>query len=282
MELKRRFIFHGDAVAIGGRIVRPDDITLDPKCASALTVVGGRTSSNSKGMRFGKWVRFGSASTLAEGLYDNRKQLVALTNGIGRQEDLTATTTVRAELLELVVGVTPQLTVKRLRGSFTANSAVPIDDETVIRSGADLAVDGVAIDGHKLIVELNKTLFREHDTFTKLRRASSDAAFMKEHGTSFLAGATIGGQPQGGRLVEVRGTISCSVVRSIRWSGKPYPGATIDGHVVTVPEFGRIYFGELLISRDSRRLTMMRLALGSPFGGEMACSDVQDNGSWGN
>jgi hypothetical protein len=114
MELKRRFIFHGDAVAIGGRIVRPEDIILDPRCASALTVVGGRTSSSSKGMRFGKWVRFGSASTLAEGLYDNRKQLIALTNGVGRQEDLTATTTVRAELLELVVGIRPQLTVRRL------------------------------------------------------------------------------------------------------------------------------------------------------------------------
>ena len=282
MELKRRFIFHGDAVAIGGRIVRPEDIILDPRCASALTVVGGRTSSSSKGMRFGKWVRFGSASTLAEGLYDNRKQLIALTNGIGRREDLTTTTTVRAELLDLIVGVEPQLTVKRLRASFTAKSAVPTDDETVIRSGNDLAIDSVAIGGHKLVVELNKTLFQEHDTFTKLRRATSNPAFVKENGTSFLAGATtIGGQPQGGGVVEIRGTIYGSVVRNLRWSGKPYPGATIDGHLVTVPEFGRIYFGELLISRDSRRLTMMRLELGSPFGGDMACSDVQDNGSWG-
>ena len=99
MELKRRFIFHGDAVAIGGRIVRPHDIILDPGCASALTVTGGRTTSRIKGMKFGKYVRFASASSLAEGLFDDRKQAVALTLGKVREEELTSTTTVRAELL---------------------------------------------------------------------------------------------------------------------------------------------------------------------------------------
>ena len=74
MELKRRFIFHGHAVAIGGRIVRPEDVILDPKGASALAVTGGRTSSSLKATRFGKYVRFASAATLAEGLFDKTKQ----------------------------------------------------------------------------------------------------------------------------------------------------------------------------------------------------------------
>jgi hypothetical protein len=71
-----------------------------------------------------------------------------------------------------------------------------------------------------------------------------------------------------------------TIVKSIRWANQPYPGATIDGHVVTVPEFGRIFFGEVAVQKMSRRLTMMRLELGSPIGGDAAFADVQDNGGW--
>jgi hypothetical protein len=279
MELKRRFIFHGDAVAIGGRIVRPDDIILDPKCASALPVTGGRTSYALKATRFGKYVRFASASTIAEGLFDKKKEVVALTHGKMREEDLTSTTKVRAEVLELVVGIEPKLTIKRLRGSLVSKSPVSVEEETTVRSGADVAIDGVAIGGHKLIVELNKGLFQEQDTFTKLKRAAGDPAFVESHASNLVVGAMLGGRRQIG-LIEVRGVIHGTIVRSIRWSGEPFPGATIDGHTVTVPEFGRIYFGEILISRDMRRLTMLRLELGSPTGGGMAAADVQDNGGW--
>jgi hypothetical protein len=281
MELKRRFLFHGDAVAIGGRIVRPDDIVLDPGFASTLPVTGGRTSNRSKGMKFGKYVRYASASTLTEGRFDDRKQIVALTKGKAREEDLRSTTTVRAELFDLIVGIKPRLEVRRLRGSLVSRSPVPHDGEMVFGLGKELAIDGVAIGGHKLIVELNKTAFHENDTFTKLKHAATDPTFAEKNAYSLLSGSAFAGQPQTSGLIEVRGIVYCTIVRNIRWSGKPYPGATIDGHRVTVPDFGRIYFGELLISRDNRRMTMMRLEFGSPFGGSMACADVQDNGSWG-
>ena len=280
MELKRRFVFHGDAVAIGGRIVRPDDIVLDPRCASTLPVTGGRTSFQSKEMKFGKYVRFSAASTLAEGRFDDRKQVVALTKGNAREEDLKATTTVRAELLGLIAGIKPQLKVKRLRGALVSKSPTPHEDENLVAIGKEVAIDGVAIGGHKLIIELNKTMYQEHDTFAKLKRAVENPAFVEKNAYSLAVGATVAGHPQTTGLIEARGVIHCTIVRSIRWNGKPYPGATIDGHLVTVPDFGRIYFGELLIRRGSRRLTMLRLEFGSPFGGSMACADVQDDGGW--
>jgi len=279
MELKRRYIFHGDAVALGGRIVRPDDIVLDPLCASTLPVTGGRTSNKIKRMKFGKYVRFDSASTLTQGLFDSKKQHVALTRGKALEEELISTTTVRAEVLGLVVGIKPQLTVKRLRGSFSSKSGAQADDETMIRLGNDAAIDGVAIGGHKLIVELNKKPFQEHDTYTKLRNAAGDQAFLTAHASSFLVGATVAGRQSVG-LVEARGYIHGTIVKSIRWAGTPYPDATIKGHIVKVPAFGRIYFGEILIARDSRRVTTLRVEFGSPFGGSMACADYQDNGGW--
>jgi hypothetical protein len=39
MELRRRFIFRGNAAAIGGRIVRPTDVVIDSSTASSLTVL---------------------------------------------------------------------------------------------------------------------------------------------------------------------------------------------------------------------------------------------------
>ncbi len=37
-------------------------------------------------------------------------------------------------------------------------------------------------------------------------------------------------------------------MKSIKWNGDPFPGAHIENNVVTIPDFGRVFFGELLIS----------------------------------
>ena len=51
-----------------------------------------------------------------------------------------------------------------------------------------------------------------------------------------------------GRFVESGGTIYGTIVKSLRWAGKPYPGAEIDDNVITIPDCGDIYFGEIYIS----------------------------------
>lgn len=62
----------------------------------------------------------------------------------------------------------------------------------------------------------------------------------------------------------------------IAWAGKPYPGTTIDGHVV---RFGQILSGEVGVVKMSQRLTMMPLEPGSAVG-DRALGDVQDNATW--
>jgi hypothetical protein len=256
MELTRRFIFRGNAVTVGGRIVRPDDIFLDPKSASSLPVTGGRTTGSVKSLRFGKYVRVASGMTLAEGVFDGRKQVVALSNRKVRQEELTTTTTVRAEVHGAEVGIGPKFSAKRIRATLISRNPSTAEGETIIRLGNDVSIDGVAIDGHQLVIELNKEPFLKHDTYSALRAT------------------------EGLVLVESRGIIHSTIVRSIRWRGKPFPGSTIDGHIVTIPDFGRIYVGEYLISRDARDLTMFRFQLGSPAGGDASLVWVQDNGGW--
>src|SRR5262249_28448752 len=117
------------------------------------------------------------------------------------------------------------------------------------------------------VVELNCDPFHKHDTYAKLIVASGQASFAEE---------------ANGHLVESSyDTLYMTVVKSIRWDGKPFPGSRIDRNHVKLPGFGRVYFGELLISSECRRLTMIRMALGSDTGGSASGADAQDNGSWG-
>ena len=119
MEYRRRQIFSAHAAAFGGHIIRPKDIVLEAPSASALTVVGGRSVSRIPATEFGDFFKIKSASTFAEGLFDDRKAFLALTNHEVEEQTLTATTRVRAEVNGLVVGDKPRLTIRKLRAGLT-------------------------------------------------------------------------------------------------------------------------------------------------------------------
>jgi hypothetical protein len=279
MELTRRFIFRGNAAAFGGRIVRPKDMVLETSGASVLTPDGGRSVWSTKEVRFGDSFRVKSASTFAEGLFDNKQQLIALTHGKVREETLTTTTVVKAEVSGLEVGGTPRLKVKSVRASFTARSPVAtyepsirLDDETVI--------DGITIDKHRLDVEIAHGVFQRFDTRAKLLAAADDAKFVKEHGQHLYLSAAAAAPPARRRIIREGGYIIGTIVKRITWNGEPFPGAVIDENSVIVPDFGTIFFGEILIDATTRRLTMIRLRLGSPEGGSGTVVAVDSNGSW--
>ena len=279
MQPKRRFIFHGNAAAYGGRIYRPTDTIIEAKGASSLPVTGGRSTARLSSVRFGEFMRVGRASTLAEGFFDDLQQAIAVTNHKIPEEALTTSSLVSAELENLVVGVKPRMTIDRLRATMRGRSPVGsrepalVPDHTVIK--------GVSVDGHKLIVDVHTELFRRYDTRSKLIAAADDPKFVRANGASlFMTGAQgdrTAGKP---RLFESGGIIHATIVKSLRWSGKPYPGATIDGNSLRVPDLGLIFFGELLITRMARRLTLARFEFGSPIGGFASAIDVDANGGW--
>lgn len=281
MLLRRRFIFRGNAAAIGGRIVRPTDVVIDSSTASSLTVAGGRSKAQAGATSFGQWIGFGGATTAAEGLFDDVAQQIELTYGRVAEDSLTMTTRVSANVATLRVGDKPKLTVKRLHASLTGKSPAG-SGEPAISVNSETAIEGAAIDGFGLVVTLGTTVFQTFDTLSKLLAAADDPQFVKKSGGQLFMKRSVGGAaaPPTGRLLSTSGTTYATIVKSIKWAGTPYPGATIDQHVVTVPELGKIFFGELLITGMSRRLTMVRLELGSPIGGAVASAEVETNGSW--
>src|SRR5215510_8467029 len=283
MELRRRFIFRASAAAFGGRIVRPKDIVLEAPGASSLTVTGGRSVARIPRTAFEDFFSVESASTFAEGRFDDAQQLIEKTHHRVQEDSLTATTTVNADVVGLAIGRKPRVTVGHLHASLTAKSPRG-SGEPAIQIGKDTVIDKVAVNGHHLIVELDLTPFQRCDTHAKLMTAADDHTFVRESGRLFFMQTSQHGHPApgAGRLLESHpGTLYATIVKSIKWAGEPFPGANIEHNVVTIPDFGRLFFGELLISKYDRRLTLLRGALGSDAGGDVSTNDVQDNGSWG-
>ncbi len=283
MNFRRRFIFRGNAAALGGRIVRPVDLIIESGTASSLTVVGGRSEATAPGRRFGEWASFGEAATSAEGVFDDVQQQIALTHHTIAEDALTTSTRVMARVSLLSVGQKPKLTIERVHAVIESRSPTG-SGEPAIAVGKETAIEGVAIDGHPVIIELAVPIFQQCDTRSKLLAAADDPAFVKESGDCLFMHGSLGGAPPAPspRLLHSRGTTYGTIVRSVSWADEPHPVATIDHHSVIVPEFGRIFFGELLIADDSRRLTMVRLELGSQMGGSMAFAEVESNGTWSN
>jgi hypothetical protein len=280
MELTRRFVFRGNASALSGQFFRPRKVVIDLEGASSLGVSGGRSHAQLQGRAFDEVMRFGSAMTQAEGLFDDDKLARDVTNHKGRQEDLNSTTTVTAEIRDLVVAQDPAFTAKRIRGTLISRTP-DISGEPSISPGTDTAIQGVDIGGHVLEIKLNAKLFQKYDTRSKVVAAADDPKFVRSFGMHLVPDATIDGTaPARPGLVMRDGVIYTTIVQEITWKGKPFPGAKIDGHSVIVPDFGRVFFGELLIASSERRMTMVRFELGSPWGGYGDGVDVGSNGSF--
>ena len=283
MKLKPRFIFHANSAAMGGRIGKPKDILIESGAASSLSVAGGRSTSKAAKGSVGDVIRFGSVSTFAEGLFDDPAKWIETLCGDLSADTLTTTTKVSAEVRDLAVDAKAAFTAKRIRGGFISKSA-RAGGEPTIALDEDTVIEGAAIGGFKLVVQINSKLFQQYDTLSKLRTAADDPKFVKRNGASLFMTAAVPGRTTAspaGRFVESGGRIYGTIVKSIEWADKPYPGALIDGHVITIPDCGDIYFGEIFISALCRRLMMLRLEFCCPQPMMLMMSDTEDNGSWG-
>jgi hypothetical protein len=287
MDSKRRYIFNGSAVAFGGRLVRPTDVVLASDGASALSVSGGRVAWKAGPQQFGRTVRLKAASTFAEGLFDDLKRAIAVTEGAESEDSQTATTSVNAEVNELSVGdltvspPEPEFKVRRIRVSLTSRNPTA-SSEAYLRLGDDTAFEGVAVGAHKLRVKLEKGIFQTLDTRAKLLTAADDPKWVRKHGHLFNLAKPVKGKmvPVPRSIFREGGLIVGTIVKELAWEKDPFPGSEIDRNVLTIPNFGKVHFGEILIKSSARRVTMVRLQLGSPSAGPSVYGDVDANGTW--
>jgi hypothetical protein len=281
MDHPLRYVFHSHAAAFGGRIVRPKDIVLEAGGASALLVTGGRSVAKLERTQFDEFFTVESANTLAEGSFEDTKALIEVTHRRAQEQALAAVSRARTEVNGLAIGRKPRLSIGRIRAELTNRSAGH-SGQPWFRIGKDTVIDGISIEGFKLVVELNIRPFTQCDTHAKILAAVDDKKFLTKSGESLFMSKRFGGEstPAFRKLVRAGNTVYATIVKSIRWDGKPFPKSEIHDNMVVLPGFGRVFFGELLIAEFSRRLTMVRMALGSDAGGSASAGDIETNGSW--
>jgi hypothetical protein len=270
----RRHVFHGHSSGVSANIRRPGSHLLPVQGCSTLPVSGGHHESNVPAGSLDKWVSFDAISTSAHGDYVDAAQGVATTTGAVAFDAAPTETQVKADVKGLAI--LGRVHVAHAAVGLVAQSSVG-KSQPVIRLEGNV-LDGVRIDDSRLAITLAESFYQECDTKDKL--AARHAAGLSPQQAGLLVPVD-GSAGPAATFPEANGTVKCTVVQEIRWDGAPHPEATIHGHVVYVPNFGKIYFGEMFITAESRRLTMVRFQLGSDDGGEVTAAEGETNpGIW--
>jgi hypothetical protein len=239
------------------------------------------------------FVRFASATSSSEGVFDDARAHFAATLGKRHRSTLATTTTVSAEVRGLDIGLKGgvRMLVERVCGGFTAQKGTGAG-EMAIQLTKATGFDGNSVTfvddqgkSYVLTVGIERDVFSKHDTFAAITAASRNATFRRRfghvlHSSRVAPGGRRAAAPSRARTND--GAVQGTVVKPLTWKGPAFPGSTIDPerrNTVSVPGLGRVYFGEIALAPQSRRLTMVRMALGSQIGGDFACADVMDNGS---
>ena len=267
----RRHVFHGCASGVSAHIRRPQKHLLPVQGSSSLPVTGGLSESQVGATHLEKYISFETVTTSASGDYVDAEAGVATTRGEVDFDAVPTETKVTADVRGLVV--LGRVHVGRASMGLISRSAAAGEQPAIRLEGNRL--EGVRIDDSPLKITIAEDFYQEHDTQAKLAKRHS-VGFAKKH-TGLLLPLDEDGDPIA-KLPEADGKLKCTIVQEISWEGAPHPTATIHGHVVRVPNFGRIYFGEMFITGDSRRLTMVRFQLGSDDGGEVTVAEGENNG----
>jgi len=247
----RTFLYHAHGHALSGRLTRPLDHVLEVQAGTSLPTIGGHGTTSANNFRFQDLISFRHAYTHVSGS-QNEKDGSYTTQATSTIEDLN--------ILDVV---TADRVVARL-----SSERGPKDDEShVLFLGSkfqNLRIAGTPVD-----VELNHELFQRMDTFQSFKKEfKSNSEFRKMAEDPFLTGDKQ-------NVPDPEGVLLCSLVKDMRTASA---GVKRVGHALEVPQFGKVYVGELHVENHRRAITMLRLELGSPVGGQIIVAQLQGNG----
>jgi hypothetical protein len=266
MPLLERFAFHGTAAALSGRVIRPAPTVIDVGAASALPVAGGISRSRVAAADFAGVIGFDSAETHAQG----EAREAPVLRGPRRKPPESTEAHTGAEVRGFSAGGAVRMTVRRIRAELTAVCALAEHQPSIgAMDGASFA--GVAFGRYRLSVVIDRRFFRDHDTHDKVCSACAQPRGRSKSLPRAVLSAPPAGDP---------GAISTTIVKGLRWLDRPHPRSRIDGHVLTIQGFGKVHFGEMVVSGHTRRLTMLRLELDGDVVLDAACCEVEAGGAW--
>lgn len=245
----KRYVYHAHGHALSGQFDRPFTDTVGAQSAASLPITGGHGSASVKDFSYKNLLSFKAANTQVTGSQDE-------------SGNHTSMVSICVEGLNVMDVVTADRIVARI-----ACHHQPGDDEpSTAISGSHF--DNLKIAGTPVTVDIDHDLFQRIDTFdATLKEIDKNKHFKQKALDPFYTGKLL-------KKPAREGTLLCSCVGSLT----AVPGTTQEGHWYVVPQFGTVYLGEVVSQFQKRRLTMLRIELGSPVHGVVTALDGQGNG----
>jgi hypothetical protein len=278
-ELKRVHYHHADGVVLGGRIERPFQRLIPHKASLTLAPNGGNAVKRSREFNYHGIITYRGAHTQVSGTPSHK------------DGPWTTTVTASIEGLNILDVVTAERVVARISTIHPAEGYHPkisflgTQFEKLRIGGCDVQVDlnlDMCLQGNGDAFPQEPCLRdrafldrvnQQHGVFAeeKQRReglGQEISDFVHRHADDYADGRH-----------ENIGHVLCSLVRGITVdeSCGAFRGERL-GHVISLPEFGKIYIAELAVAHGEYELHMLRFELGCPVVGDTTIVTGRING----
>ena len=252
--VQRIYIFNGHGHALSGHITHPFDHQIEVQAGMSLPTTGSIGHARVENFRFREYVSFSSAYTYVAGSKRGEYMYTTLVTSV-------------VEKLNILDVVTADRVVARLASHHSLDPKLGQEEPQITLLGSK--IENLRIACCPVQLEYDEDVLVRRNTFQALKeRFDVDEGFRKMAADPFVT--TPPKVP-----ADPRGVFLCSLVKRMEIN---CPGVKPAGHAFDVPEFGRIYIGEVLAQYRKRTVTMLRLELGCPVMGAITTAQVVGNG----
>jgi hypothetical protein len=282
--------FHADASAFGGYLERPIEHTIAPQAPMSLSPSGGYGSARSENFRLESVVSYKSASSQVSGRLSKKEGRGWVTLASATVEGLNVLDVVTADRLTAQVSTEHPLEGDNPRVTFLGTSfenlkiaGCPID----IKLNFDICDQGNG-NGYpsQPCIEDDQFLTRVADQYKRMTNEENLPKWVKDRSIPDWIEERY---KWDAKQVEATDSVLCSIVKeaavkeedaakqqaaneTCQFPGRPF------GSVFEVPDFGRVFLGELFVDCNSYRLTTIRLEMGCSGQGSLSGPTAMTNG----
>jgi hypothetical protein len=266
---KRTFHYHADASPLGGHLTHPIENIIHSQASTSLAQAGGHAESRIESYKLDNSVTVTSGPAYSH------------TTGVVNKKTGAWTTLVTSvvENLNVLEVVTADRIVSKLHVEYPQEGDHP--RISIIGSKfVNLRVNGESINP---ILDIDLLKSESKGEFPD-KHLMEEKVFNNKVSSHYKKITETKGAPEwlAGRHASMKspesrkkkGYVLCSLVAELQ-GAKP---GTSFGHVLHVPGFGNIFFGELIVGPNSYRLTMMRIEMGCLAEGNISAASAFSNG----
>ena len=248
----RTFHYHACAHAFSGHFTRPFEHQIDVQAGSALPINGGHGQARVENFQFREFLSFRKGTTHVSGArLDDDKSHNTLVTAI-------------VEGLNLLDVVTADRIVARLYSKHHEDEAE--GSFNLIGS----RFEGLRIADCDVNIKLDLDLFDKVPTYEDaLKEFDKKGDFYKIASDPFKTKNPV-------KKPGPNGAFLCSCVKEMDTT---CPGVKQEGHCFSVPGFGKIFLGEVVIRHAERTLTMIRFEMGSAVSATGTTVQASSNGT---